>query len=229
MVLASLIALVALPFVALAAPARQQIPGLSLPAIQPFTNFGSCPVTADQLTFPANSSIAVPSGVAPLNVALGFGVQNYTCTNGTYASIGALATLVDISCLYGTPEFPKVQNDFFALPSFAQTAIANIVKKTPLLLGYHYFVTNPVSGVGISPKFAQAANGGAVFTTLAKAGSIHSPAGTSNVDWLQLSSIAGTWATTVFRVDTKAGQPPATCTGTGSISVPYAAKYWFFK
>lgn len=136
-----------------------------------------------------------------------------------------MATLFDISCLTGTPEFANVQNDFFSLPKVAQGIIEGFAKKTPLLLGYHYFITNPITGSGISPKFAQAANGGSTFTTLSKLGAVHSPAGTSNVDWLELTEVAGTWAKTVFRVDTVAGQPPTTCTGAATTSIPYAAKY----
>ena len=97
--------------------------------------------------------------------------------------------------------------------------------RTELLLGYHYFITNPITGTGINPKFAQKADGGATFTVLSKTGDVKSSDPT-NVDLLQLTSIAGTWASTVFRVDTKNGQPPASCTvGSADISVPYAAKY----
>jgi hypothetical protein len=142
-----------------------------------------------------------------------------------YRSAGAVATLFDISCLVDTPEFANIQNDFLALPATTQQLIENFATRTPLLFGHHYFVTNPITGTGISPKFAKDANGGAEFTILSKAGSIHSPAGTANVDWLELSSIQGTLAKTVFRVDTDAGQPPTTCTGTSPTSIPYAAKY----
>jgi len=231
MVFSILIALVALPIAVLnAAPSRLPIPNLAASSVHPLLNFAGCPIANATLSLPSTqTTISVPVGQVPVNVAVGVGVQNYTCSNGTYASVGAVATLFDISCLSGTPEFTKVQNDLFALPTFEQQLIEGFAKKTPLLLGYHYFITNPVTGTGISPKFAQAANGGAVFTTLAKSGSIHSPAGTNNVDWLELTSIAGTWAKTVFRVDTVAGQPPATCTGTSSTSIPYAAQYWFFN
>jgi hypothetical protein len=59
---------------------------------------------------------------------------------------------------------------------------------------------------------------------------VASPAGTANVDWLELGNVAGSLAKYVFRVDTKAGQPPASCTpGSRVISVKYSAKYWFFN
>ena len=47
------------------------------------------------------------------------------------------------------------------------------------------------------------------FAVVAKAGGIPSPAGSANVDWLSLSTTQGALAKNVFRVDTKAGQPPA--------------------
>jgi hypothetical protein len=168
-------------------------------------------------------------------------VQNYTCSNGTFTSVhssleiaiflssyrsaGAVATLFDISCLVGTPEFANVQNDFFALPASTQQRIEACATRTPLLYANHYFVTNPLTGTGINPKFAKAADGGAEFSILNKAGSINSPAGATNVAWLQLTSFQGTLAKTVFRVDTVGGQPPTTCTGTSPTSIPYAAKY----
>lgn len=55
-----------------------------------------------------------------------------------------------------------------------------------------------------------------------------SPQGTTNVAWLQLANVAGTLATSVYRVDTLLGQPPATCnpaTDTKVLAVAYTAKY----
>jgi Protein of unknown function (DUF3455) len=100
---------------------------------------------------------------------------------------------------------------------------------TFLFASDHYFIAN---GTGISPKFASARDGGASFTIDAKVAGLHAPNAT-NVDWLQLTNVQGTYARcssgslrrielgvnmhvfigtfakTVFRVDTKAGQPPA--------------------
>jgi len=229
MVFSALIALVALPLTALASPSRLPIPNLDASSVHPLLNFEGCPVSNDTLTLPAGSSIAVPSGQTPIAVTMGVGVQNYTCSNGTFTTAGAVATLFDISCLVGTPEFANVQNDFFALPASTQQQIEGCASRTRLLYAHHYFVTNPLTGTGISPKFALAANGGADFSILNKTGSINSPAGATNVAWLQLTSIQGTLAKTVFRVDTVGGQPPTTCTGTSPTSIPYAAKYWFFN
>jgi len=231
MMFSSLITLAIVPLAAMALPGRTPIPGLGAAAVFPMINIASCPISSSVISLPSNqTTLAVPSGVSPVAIALGIGVQNYTCAaTSNYTSTGAIASLFDISCLVNTPTFARVQDDYFALPTGIQKAIVAAASKTPLLLAYHYFITNPVTGTGISPKFAQKANGGAIFTTLAKKGGVKAP-NTANVDWLQLSSIQGDWASTVFRVDTKAGQPPASCTpGSPDISVPYAAKYWFYK
>ena len=57
--------------------------------------------------------------------------------------------------------------------------------------------------------------------------SITSPQGAANVAWLQLGNVVGSLASTVYRVDTQLGQPPASCdpTNTAVISVDYSAKY----
>ncbi|KAG8766388.1 hypothetical protein FRC15_006445 [Serendipita sp. 397] len=212
--------------------------GLGIAAISPMIPFINCPLNDATLSLPADqTTIAVTPGAKPVAVALGVGTQNYTCTAaGNYTSAGAVATLFDLSCLVNDPlgHFATIQEDLFKLPAPARNAIVALASKTPLNIGAHYFVTNPVTGTGISPKFAQAANGGALFTVLGKKGGIKAPTGNgANVDWLQLAALQGfgSWAQTVFRVDTKLGQPPASCTSAQvntTITVPYAAKYWFF-
>jgi hypothetical protein len=206
------------------------LPGLN--NLGPLTNVVGCPVGSAVLTLPpGQTAIAVPAGERPVNIVLGVGTQNYTCgATGKYSSVGAVAKLFDISCLYGKRAFTDIEDVFLGLPAPVRNTIINVASRTPLLVGDHYFVTNPVTGTGIAPKFAQKANGGAVFTVLTKVNGTAAPTGPPDVDFLQLKTIAGDWATTVFRVDTENGAPPASCTaGTPDISVPYAAKYWFLK
>ena len=96
----------------------------------------------------------------------------------------------------------------------------------------HYFIANS-TGTGISPKFASAGDGGASYIVAAKVAGVRAP-DPANIDWLQLANVQGTprvsarlslklnvsslnapsvcvgdFAKTVFRVDTKAGQPPS--------------------
>jgi len=208
------------------------------------TKLCGCSVANAKLSLPANqTAIAVPSGT-PIYVALGVGTQNYTCgATGTFASAGAVAKLFDISCLVNTPLFSTIQNTAFDVASSAKGAdltskIASVLKTTPLFLGDHYFIPNPaVGGTGLTPDFdfragvkKGDANG---FAAVKKLGNTASPAGSANVDWLALQNIGGTiggtLANNVMRVDTKSGQPPASCTPNATIAVPYAAKYWFYQ
>ncbi|KAF8599520.1 hypothetical protein BDV93DRAFT_560323 [Ceratobasidium sp. AG-I] len=203
-----------------------------------------CSVASAKLSLPANqTSVAVPSGT-PIYVALGFGIQNYTCgTTGTFASIGAVAQLFDLSCAVNSASFPTVQQKVYNLGPNAQgpTLISNIravLGYPPTLLGNHYFITNPaVGGTGVSPTFdfrAGVKKGDAnAFVVAKKIGDLASPSGSANVDWLGLQNIGGliggALANNVMRVDTYGGQPPASCTSGASISVPYTAKYWFYE
>ncbi|KAG8710338.1 hypothetical protein FRC11_004604 [Ceratobasidium sp. 423] len=203
-----------------------------------------CSVSNATLSLPSNqTAITVPTGT-PVYIALGVGVQNYTCgSTGTFASVGAVAKLFDISCLVNTPLFPKIQDIVFAITENAKDQavvdkIETILKSSPVTLGDHYFIHNPaVNGTSLSPVFdfrAGVKKGDpSGFVAAKKIGGIPSPAGSSNVDWLMLQNIGGaiggTLANYVMRVDTKAGQPPTSCTPNATVSVPYTAKYWLYK
>lgn len=227
-----------------AATAVLSIPVTFNPTLPAGTKVYGCPVSGAKLSLPANqTAIAVPSGT-PIYIALGVGTQNYTCgSTGTFASSGAVAKLFDISCLVNTPLFPSVQDLVFAIGSTAKgqdliSKIESVTKSTPLALGDHYFIPNPaVGGTGLSPVFDFRAgvkkgdvNG---FAVVKKLGNTASPAGSANVDWLALQNIGGTiggtLANNVMRVDTKGGQPPASCTPNATIAVPYTAKYWLYQ
>ncbi|KAH8917988.1 hypothetical protein BT69DRAFT_1194997, partial [Atractiella rhizophila] len=64
-----------------------------------------CNLTDIGLTFPEGSNLTIPEGAVVDYVALGGGTQNYTCTSGKYTSIGAVAGLVDVSCLVDASYF----------------------------------------------------------------------------------------------------------------------------
>lgn len=85
---------------------------------------------------------------------------------------------------------------------------------------------------GIAPKFFDFAHPDDQ-TTFSKVGGIPSPDGPANIDWIQIAALpqpeGGMFAKTGFRLATARGQPPASCTGTESVSVPYSALYYFFK
>lgn len=86
--------------------------------------------------------------------------------------------------------------------------------KQHVVLGQHYFITNPLTGSGLSPKwdFTSAIEKGHpnAFIVGAKAGDIAAPTNPgTNVDWLMLNGVQGDLASQVFRVETRGGQPPA--------------------
>ncbi|KAJ7171356.1 hypothetical protein C8R46DRAFT_1175693 [Mycena filopes] len=198
-----------------------------------------CSTSAAVMDLPAGQTQLVSPTTAPLYVALGVGVQNYTCSASTlkYTSTGAVASLYDISCLASTPAFASIQTTVFnawnAAPAGASPTPPAGAPVT--LLGFHYFIP-AASGTGLSPKWdftstgANAGNANAFFVG-SKVGDITDPTGNAavNVDWLALNKLSGSLATQVFRVDTVNGQPPTSCVaGSADISVKYTAKYFLY-
>ena len=54
-----------------------------------FASFSGCPTSS--IPVPVPSGLTVPAGQNVSLITVGRGIQNYTCTNGTYVSAGALA------------------------------------------------------------------------------------------------------------------------------------------
>lgn len=122
-------------------------------------------------------------------------------------SIGAVAELYDISCLVNTPELATIQNRAYdlwsAIPSKESAEIPTCLKDLDFLkLGLHYFITNPVTGSGLSPEWdftstgSNAGNKNA-FVVAAKVGDLPAPTGSADVDWLSLKNVEGDLATQV--------------------------------
>jgi len=199
----------------------------------------NCSVSDVVLVLPNGQTVlSVPAGEKPEYIALGTGVQNYTCnaTSLTYTSIGAVAKLYDIGCLADKPVFDNLPSIAFNAHNQAKvpTILSAILRGPVTLLGEHTFITNPVTGTGISPLFdfrvGLLKNDPDAFFVGAKTGDLAAPENpTVNVDWLELNEISGGLAKTVFRAVTAGGQPPKSCTaGSPVLSVKYAAQYWFF-
>jgi hypothetical protein len=104
--------------------------------------------------------------------------------------------------------------------------------KSAQLLGQHFFIQNTTGG-GISPVWdfrasAFAGNPNA-FVVAAEAGDTPAPTSAGDVDWLSLVGLQGGLATQVFRVETKGGQPPASCaSGSAPITVKFTTQYWLY-
>ena len=132
-----------------------------------------------------------------------------------------------------------------------QSVINNLAAIKPaFVLGQHYFIVNPLTGSGTSPKwdFTSASEAGNpnAFVVGAKTGDVPAPTNPqTNVDWLSLKGVQGELATAIYRMDTQGGQPPASvshptsffisrilmdlrpqCTpGSADISVRYSSLY----
>ncbi|KAJ7645059.1 hypothetical protein DFH06DRAFT_1425712 [Mycena polygramma] len=211
-----------------------------LASAAPAAKDACCDTSAAVMDLPSNQTQLIAPTTAPKFVALGVGIQNYTCTASTlkYTSIGAVASLFDLSCMDKTPAFKTVQTSAFkawsAAPANVPASAIGSKVGAPGLLGFHYFVPSP-SGTGISPKWdftstGKTAGDATAFVIAAKAGDILAPIDSaSNVDWLALTNVQGALATKVFRIDTVNGQPPTSCVaGSADISVKYTSKYYLY-
>jgi hypothetical protein len=153
------------------------------------------------------------------------------------SSVGAVADIADAACLaehhLKLADVAKFTYDGWVRAPHGVTP-KSMIKKTHLeVLGQHYFIVNPLTGTGISPKWDFSAKGDAfpgnpkAFAVGSKVGDLPAPTGSKNIDWLQLKVVQGELADTVYRVDTYGGQPPASCTPgrDRTLSVKYTAVY----
>jgi len=211
----------------------------TLASATPLFKITGCNMPNAKPNLPTNqTALAVPAAETVENIALGVGVQNYTCSSaGTFTSVGAVAELLDISCFVGTQEFGQLTTLAFDIFNATKSITVNDVIKALGssfgVLGQHYFVTNPFTGTGVSPTFdfraASRKGDPNAFVIANKTGDIPAPSGSQDVDWLELTGAIGDLAKHVFRIDTKAGQPPASCSPGAAISVKYTAQYWFYN
>lgn len=186
-----------------------------------------------------------------VHVTVGHGIQNYTCANASSipVAIGALATLYDVTSLAMSPDGATTINGIPDTVVFTPNPTPNsalITATTPLrvpampqtfpVIGHHYFLadgtpTFDFKTTDSSILFCKKLAAVKAPTTASKG-----PDGTSAVDWLQLADKGSSVGLSmVYRVVTAGGGAPATCQGqgtnglgTGVISVPYAAQYWFY-
>ncbi|OCH85779.1 putative malate dehydrogenase [Obba rivulosa] len=201
-----------------------------------------CDVSSLIIPLPSGqTTLVAPTNFTPTFIGVGVGVQNYTCgTTGTYTNVGALAEIVDISC-FSESLFDDVTDVIFDAWEAAPTSItaAELINTLaifdpPFVLGQHYFITNPITGSGLSPKwdFTSASLKGHpdAFAVGAKVGDLPAPTDSAtNIDWLQLNVVQGDLANVIFRIQTRGGQPPTSCTpGSPEIFIRYAAQYWLY-
>lgn len=88
----------------------------------------------------------------------------------------------------------------------------------PFTLGEHYFITDPVTGTGLSPEWDFTsdlfAGNPAAFVVGSKIDDDLAPVDSAvNIDWLYLTNLTGTLANEIYRIDTQGGQPPTSVCG----------------
>lgn len=169
-------------------------------------------------------------------VAVGRGIQNYTCSAPTAlpSAIGAVATLFDATSLAYSDE--ALLNTIPAIAVYMPLPSSNLSLSFANLdvLGHHFFDASgtPTFDLSSISKILYAAKTGDIK---APATANKGPAGTGAVDWLKLDAKA-TYTSVglkeVYRVETAGGSAPSNCTGVAAgavVSVQYAAEYWFYN
>ena len=144
----------------------------------------------------------------------------FTILKALHRSAGTVAQMFDMSCLYGTSEFGQIQDDAYDVWSnysstdpYEPGLAVQLNREFDIgVIGQYYFINGP-NGT-LSPKFdftTSGPNAGnpEAFVIATKAGDIPSPTGSRDIDWVRLQGLSGELATSIFRVFTKAGQPPA--------------------
>lgn len=142
----------------------------------------------------------------------------------TYAS--ALGT--PTGTLVGIFNGVGVQNYQCANASSVPTSIGANANLTSIAgatcgTGIHFF-DNPTT-----PEFDLEQLGNNVCAKSASIVSPDTPA--TDVNWLRLSVTSSSTGdvSQVYRLETKGGQPPASCGEAGVVQVPYGATYWFYQ
>ncbi|KAE9379061.1 malate dehydrogenase [Stipitochalara longipes BDJ] len=183
----------------------------------------------------------VSPGLTLKHVAIGRGVQNYTCspTNATAApvSIGAVATLYNASCVAST--YPDLLT---ALPNVAlqfnltSNDQATLAPSYLAISGHHYFANTTTPTFNLNTAAMDLG-----FAPCSKNNTVAAPAGSpvgqggqghGSVAWLKLVTRDGATGNLeeIYRVNTAGGNPPATCDGMpATFEVEYASEYWFFE
>jgi len=208
---------------------------LALAALASPTKRAHCDLSQAKLFLPVDqTSLTNPSTPARF-VGLAIGFQNYICnaTAQKYMGMGAVAQLADVSCLppqHFTSSAQRAYETWTATDPH-EGAIAHFGEAP--ILGLHYFIPNPAGGTGILPKWDFTVDGvpanPKAFVVASKVAGIPAPTGKEDVNWLELKNESGDLATSVYRVDTRGGQPPPTCSNGGELfSVKYSSLYWFY-
>jgi hypothetical protein len=153
-----------------------------------------------------------------------------TTLKALHRSVGTVAQMYDISCLYGTAEFAQIQDDAYDVWSdYSSTdpyepglAVQLQSEFDISVIGQYYFIDGPNNT--LSPKFdftSSGPNAGNLeaFVVATKAGDIAAPSGSEDIDWVRLQGVEGELANEIYRVYTKKGQPPTSVSISQSVTM----------
>jgi len=192
--------------------------------------------TTDKISTAPTPLPLVSDGLTLKHVAIGRGIQNYTCsqTNATAApvSIGAVATLYNASCVASTyPDLLTVLPNValqFNLTSYDQATLS----PSYLAISGHHFFSNTTTptfdlntaamDLGVAPCAKNSSVPAPTGSPVGQGGQGH-----GSVTWLKLITRDGATGNLeeVYRVNTAGGNPPATCAGMpATFEVQYAAE-----
>ena len=190
---------------------------------------------------PATNRLPSPdAGLNLVQVALGVGVQNYTCASGVPVALGAIAVLYDADCALSNIDMlnslPPLAVQTEGSTELLAIRVASQMAQAQLTIGVHYF-----DATG-SPTFDFRQRGGKNIFFGAVSAKAPAPAGSSMgrsptafgaVPWLKLGSKVNGGSVgykNVFRLVTAGGSPPSSCAGQSTLfSIPYAAEYWLYN
>lgn len=179
-------------------------------------------------------------------VAIGRGIQNYSCTavGATPVSIGAIAVLFDYTSIANSNEteldtFPGTAVNVPFDP-FSPTPVSIAGLPAATVLGHHYFAADGTPTFNLTGAPAVGGENMILFgnktaTVTAPAGSPLGPDGTGSVAWLQLLAKVNipleesVGIVEAYRVETAGGNPETICSEVGTQVIPYASEYWFFS
>lgn len=209
------------------------------------SRLGDCQLSKTTIPLSPAQQTALGSPTTPLAaVGLGFGIQNYTCTNNVFVSAGAVGEVFDISSLAGTNSelISTIHNDLFNFWNSSRAGSATIqqlIETLPgmvpanMILNQHFFIKNDAGGISpvwdfrATERFKGVDN--AVFVGKASANTPDANP-TENVSWLHLVKTSGDISDEIYRIFTVGGVPPTSCVSgtTKDISVKYVSQYWFY-
>lgn len=186
-------------------------------------------------------------------VAIGRGVQNYTCAGATKdivpKAVGAIASLYNVSCIASNYADILAMLPGLALQyTLPADPTSNLEPSNLELAGHHYFTANGTPTFDLThlhppagdANVAQADLGLGIAqaktvansTAPADAPKGQNGVGDGAVPWLLLDATFGTTGDVkaVYRLNTAGGKAPATCENSpAAFSVQYAAEYWFYS